>query len=189
MKSLYSVKASGSDINFVCQNILNRDKILVSLIENYLNKKETDIISTNFNCWFLRSCCGSVDKTTDSQPWGPRSNLLAAAVVPLDKALYLHCLVPQKGLKAVGSLVACKQFAFLVARWNKSNYSIQIQGWDLVQLFDSAGKVSLRTGSCPAQTRITMLLGQTALCWSTYSKLWHHTYEFDRTLTRRKKLI
>ena len=33
-------------------------------------------------------------------------NLLAAAVVPLGKALY-HCLVPRKGLKAVGPLVAC----------------------------------------------------------------------------------
>ena len=32
---------------------------------------------------------------------------LAAAVVPLGKALYPHCLVPRKGLKAVGPLVAC----------------------------------------------------------------------------------
>ena len=37
----------------------------------------------------------------------PGSNLLAAAVVPLGKALYPHCLVPQKGLKAGGPLVAC----------------------------------------------------------------------------------
>ena len=37
----------------------------------------------------------------------PGSNLLAAAVVPLGKALYPHCLVPRKGLKAVGLLVAC----------------------------------------------------------------------------------
>ena len=37
----------------------------------------------------------------------PGSNLLAAAVVPLDKAHYPHCLVPRKGLKAVGPLVAC----------------------------------------------------------------------------------
>ena len=35
------------------------------------------------------------------------SNLLAAAVVPLGKALYPHRLVPWKGLKAVGPLVAC----------------------------------------------------------------------------------
>ena len=35
------------------------------------------------------------------------SNLLAVAVVPLGKALYPHCLVPRKGLKAVGPLVAC----------------------------------------------------------------------------------
>ena len=43
------------------------------------------------------------------------SNHLAASVVPLGKALYLHCLVPQKGLKAVGPLVAClyEQLAFL----------------------------------------------------------------------------
>ena len=33
-------------------------------------------------------------------------NLLAAAVVPLGKALYPYCLVAQKGLKAVGPLVA-----------------------------------------------------------------------------------
>ena len=33
----------------------------------------------------------------------PGSKLLAAAVVPLGKALYSHCLVPRKGSKAVGS--------------------------------------------------------------------------------------
>ena len=37
----------------------------------------------------------------------PGSNLLAAAVVPLGKALYPHCLVPLKGLKAVGPMVTC----------------------------------------------------------------------------------
>ena len=37
----------------------------------------------------------------------PGSTLLAAAVVPLDKALYPHFLVPRKGLKAVDPLVAC----------------------------------------------------------------------------------
>ena len=37
----------------------------------------------------------------------PSSNLLAAAVVPLGKALYPHCLVPRKGFKAIGLLVAC----------------------------------------------------------------------------------
>ena len=47
------------------------------------------------------------------RPWTlnhevPGSNLLAAAVpVSMGKALYPHCLVPQKGLKAVGPLVAC----------------------------------------------------------------------------------
>ena len=35
----------------------------------------------------------------------PGSNPLAVAVVPLGKALNPHCLVPLKGLKAVGSLV------------------------------------------------------------------------------------
>ena len=39
----------------------------------------------------------------------PSSNLLEAAVLPLGKALYPHCLVPRKGLKAVGPLVACLQ--------------------------------------------------------------------------------
>ena len=42
----------------------------------------------------------------------------AAAVVPFGKALYPHCLVPRKGLKAVGPLVAYNKaaYAFLVAR-------------------------------------------------------------------------
>ena len=44
----------------------------------------------------------------------PGSNLLVGAIVPLDKALYHHCLVPQKGLKAIGLIY--KQLAFLVAR-------------------------------------------------------------------------
>ena len=47
----------------------------------------------------------------------PGSNLLAAAVVPLGKALYPHCLVPRKDLKPlVPWLLAYKQLAFLVAR-------------------------------------------------------------------------
>ena len=37
----------------------------------------------------------------------PSSNLLVAAVVPLGKALYPHCLIPRKGLIAVGPLVTC----------------------------------------------------------------------------------
>ena len=49
----------------------------------------------------------------------PGLNLLAAAVVPLDKALYPHCLVPWKRLKAVGPhgcLLTYKQLAFLVTK-------------------------------------------------------------------------
>ena len=41
----------------------------------------------------------------------PGSNLLAMALVLLGKALYSYCLVPRKGLKAVGPLVACLQAA------------------------------------------------------------------------------
>ena len=45
------------------------------------------------------------------RPWTlsrevPSSNLLAVAVVPMGKAFYPHCLVPWKGLKAIGLLVA-----------------------------------------------------------------------------------
>ena len=47
------------------------------------------------------------DKTTDSHGEVPGSNLLAPAPVPLGRALYPHCLVSRKGLKAVGTLVAC----------------------------------------------------------------------------------
>ena len=47
----------------------------------------------------------------------PSSNLLAAAVEPLDKALYPHCLVLGEYLKPlVPWLLAYKQLAFLVAR-------------------------------------------------------------------------
>ena len=48
----------------------------------------------------------------------PDSNLQAVTDVPLGKALYPHCLVPRKGLKAVGPQVAClyKQLVFLVAK-------------------------------------------------------------------------
>ena len=46
------------------------------------------------------------------RPWTlnlelPGSNLLAAAVLPLGKALYLHCLVPRERFKAVGPWVTC----------------------------------------------------------------------------------
>ena len=56
---------------------------------------------------FMKSCCGSVDKTTDSQSPVPDLNLLAAAVVPLTKALHPHCLDPWTGFKAIGPLVSC----------------------------------------------------------------------------------
>ena len=46
----------------------------------------------------------------------PGSNLLAAAVVPLGKALYPHCLVPRKGLKAVGP-PGCLLISSLFSYW------------------------------------------------------------------------
>ena len=55
----------------------------------------------------LRSCCGSVDKTTDSQSWGLRFEPAGSISRPLGKALYPHCLVHRKGFKAVGPLVTC----------------------------------------------------------------------------------
>ena len=45
----------------------------------------------------------------------PGSNLLAAAVVPLGKAVYPHCLVPRKGLKAIDPLVACFNISSLLS--------------------------------------------------------------------------
>ena len=78
---------------------------------NYHIQRHIIIKKTVWRLYKMRSCCGSVDNTTDSQPWGPGSNLLAAAVVPLGKALCPHCLVPRKGLKAAGPLVACLQAA------------------------------------------------------------------------------
>ena len=54
--------------------------------------------------------CRGADVVQWIRPWTlnhevPSSNLLAAAVVLLGKALYPHRLVPQKGLKAVGCLL------------------------------------------------------------------------------------
>ena len=50
----------------------------------------------------------------------PGSNLLAVAVMPLGKALYIHYQVPRKGLKAKKPLapwlLIYKPLAFLVAR-------------------------------------------------------------------------
>ena len=63
--------------------------------------------NTQYDIEVERKCHGSVDKTTDSQSRGSQFELLAAAVVPLGKALYSHCLVPRKGLKAIGPLIAC----------------------------------------------------------------------------------
>ena len=38
----------------------------------------------------------------------PSSNLVVAAIMSLGKALYPHCLVPWKGLKAIGPLVVIR---------------------------------------------------------------------------------
>ena len=51
------------------------------------------------------SCRGSCIK-----PWIlnhdiPGLNSLVAVVVPMGKALYIHCLVPQIGLQAIGLLI------------------------------------------------------------------------------------
>ena len=59
----------------------------------------------------------------------PGSNLLAAAVVPLGKALYAHCLVPWNLFKAVGPLHKLhKQRAFF--KWpGKVNVALNIHVW------------------------------------------------------------
>ena len=63
----------------------------------------------------------------------PGSNLLAAAVVPLGKALYTHYLFPRKYLKPLVSwLLAYKQLAFSVAGQNKSNYGAFVFMWCLI---------------------------------------------------------
>ena len=69
----------------------------------------------------------------------PGSNPLAVAVVPLSKALYTHCLVPQKGLKAIGPLVACLQAACFLSDQVKykssyTNYIVPILIWILMFL-------------------------------------------------------
>ena len=63
----------------------------------------------------MMSCCGSVDKTTDSRPWGPRFESTGSGSSALGQCtIYTHCLVPRNGLKAVVPLVAFVSFtAFL----------------------------------------------------------------------------
>ena len=75
-------------------------------------------------------CCQGAVVAQWIRPWTlnrevPGSNLLTAAVVPLAKAPYPHCLVPWKGLNAIGPLIACldEQLAFLVARSNNPTIS------------------------------------------------------------------
>ena len=64
------------------------------------------------------------DKNQDSQPKGPGLKT-AVAVMPLGKALHPHCLVPQRGLKAVSHWsLTHKQPAFLVARSNESKSQV-----------------------------------------------------------------
>ena len=57
------------------------------------------------------------------------SNLLGVTVVPLGKALYPHCLVPQKGLKVIGApgcLLISSLLSLIVTRWNKFSYLLSI---------------------------------------------------------------
>ena len=61
-----------------------------------------------------RTCCNVkftlclVDMTAYSQSSGPRfESAGSGSIVPLGEALYPHCLVPRKGLKAIGPLVTC----------------------------------------------------------------------------------
>ena len=82
----------------------------------------------------------------------PGSNLLAAAVVPLGKALCPHRLVPWKWPTAIGPLVdplAHKELVFLaLARWNEYNYQ-SLNGFR--RAHRRTGPVSFRGAevSCP----------------------------------------
>ena len=50
---------------------------------------------------------GSVDKTMDSQSGGARFESAGSDSSALGQGTLSSCLVPQKGLKAIGPLVAC----------------------------------------------------------------------------------
>ena len=81
----------------------------------FLLQRILNIFLSSFGTWHSRTlmiCIGGavvaqwiILRTLNGEV--PNSNRLAAAVVPLGKALYPHCLVPWKGFKAVGPLVAC----------------------------------------------------------------------------------
>ena len=85
------------------------------LVERHMNKIMFIYIVTitSSRAWLgQRSCCGSVDKTTDSHLEVPNFNLLTMVVVPLGKALYPHCINLGKDLKPFVIWL----LAFLVAR-------------------------------------------------------------------------
>ena len=64
-----------------------------------------------------RSCCGSVDKTMDSQSWGPQFESAGSGSSALGQGTYYpHCLVPLKGLHWSPGILLISSFAFLVAR-------------------------------------------------------------------------
>ena len=64
----------------------------------------------------------------------PGSNPLAAAVVSLGKALYPHCLVLRRGLKAVGPLVTCLQAICFLSGQVKQIKSNQNQDFIFVSI-------------------------------------------------------
>ena len=114
------------------------------MAENHMREKLTQIICANenevytsvfvFNVVFFSTehctndgeCRNTIDVRGDivAQWIRPQTlncevsslNLLAAAVVPLGKVLYLYCLGPRKGLNAVRPPVACLFAAFLMVR-------------------------------------------------------------------------
>ena len=68
------------------------------------------------------NCYGPVDKTLDSKQKILSSNPLGEAVVPLGKAFYPHCQVPQRGLKTIGPLIIYLQAACFLYKNCKMKY-------------------------------------------------------------------
>ena len=71
------------------------------------------------------------------RPWTlncevPGSNLQAAAIVPLGKALCPHCLVPRKGLKAGCLLIS----SLLLSNQDKKSNYIQLTTHWILYLMD-----------------------------------------------------
>ena len=112
----------------------------------------------------------------------PGSNLLAVAAVPLVKALYPHCLVPQKGLKAVSPLVAC--FLSGQVKWIKLGLYILNSQLFLCTVY----RVSCYNIACKKSAHLIVIIVDEAVTFNIESKHFGPTLQWVKDMWRERKI-